>query len=788
MSERQTRSKSGVTPKKPEHLGFVETPTRSTRRRKVDTSDGDTSESSELSPDGSFEVKIPALKKSTGKDAITANGSSNGYTNGKIVDGWAEGKNPKIDYSGQFEFGGSFGASALMIGFPILMYYMWIGTTYYKGKFPTPKDGEGVVDFVRHLGRLTYDGAFPSLKAWAIYWGFFAIEVVFYLYLPGVYAKGKPLPHENGKQLTYYCSGVWSLYATMALAAALHVSGLFPLYTILDEFGPLMSVSIISGVGVSFIAYFSALYRGAQHRMSGYFIYDFFMGAELNPRMFGLLDFKMFFEVRIPWYMLFLLSCAAATRQYEQFGWVSGEVGFLVMAHFLYANACSKGEECIVTTWDMYYEKLGFMLIFWNMAGVPLSYCHCTLYLANNAPSVYKWNRFVLVALYIMYLFVYWVWDTTNSQKNRFRQQERGGFVARKSFPQLPWQTVENPHIIKTSTGDSILVDGWYKYARKIHYTCDLWFAINWGLITGFKSPFPWFYPVFFAAMIAHRAFRDIQKCEAKYGEAWQEYKRQVPYLFIPPYPPDAIQRVLFVASAVHVYQIPPLRSNKGYNASTWTTGPNSSPIFTAQLRILETASPIPGSPDEAPTLRTDILLEDASSGELFAAAPYENVATVEQVLDSSRFFAVRVQGQGGMKATVGVGFEERSEAFDFGMGLLEARKCLGWEGQEKKGVVVERDFSLKEGEMITVNIGGKGRRESKEKDWGKAEAGGFVLPPPPPYPGPAKSGGGLPLITPPPSAQDVRAQRRLSRQKVLPEAGSAAEMGFDDGEFGEFQ
>ena len=34
--------------------------------------------------------------------------------------------------------------------------------------------------------------------------------------------------------------------------------------------------------------------------------------------------------------------------------------------------------------------------------------------------------------------------------------------------------------------------------------------------------------------MITHRAIRDLQRCEAKYGEACQEYKRQVPYLFIP--------------------------------------------------------------------------------------------------------------------------------------------------------------------------------------------------------------------------------------------------------------
>lgn len=112
---------------------------------------------------------------------------------------------------------------------------------------------------------------------------------------------------------------------------------------------------------------------------------------------------------------------------------------------------------------DMYYEKWGFMLIFWNLAGVPLSYCHCTIYLANHDPAEYHWNRFFLAFLYIAYLFVYWVWDTTNSQKNRFRQQERGTMVERNTFPQLPWQTVENPKTLTAADGSKILIDGWCK-------------------------------------------------------------------------------------------------------------------------------------------------------------------------------------------------------------------------------------------------------------------------------------------------------------------------------------
>jgi len=469
-----------------------------------------------------------ASKKANG------HGHANGHAEEKVVDGWRSGMDPKIDYSGKFEFGGSIGTLAMMILFPTLMWYMWIGATYYDGKFPTRSPGQNWREFAEHLFNLAYTGAFPHARAWVIYWSFLIFEGACYCLLPGIWAHGKPLAHNGGKQLKYYCSAYVSFYTTIVLAAGLHFTGVFPLYTIIDEFGPLMSVAICSGFIVSFVAYFSAIARGATHRMTGYPIYDFFMGAELNPRLFGILDFKMFFEVRLPWFILFLLSCGAAARQYEQYGYVSGEVGFLVMAHFLYANACSKGEELIVTTWDMYYEKWGFMLIFWNLAGVPLSYCHCTIYLANQPPSVYRWNPYVLGALYASYLFVYWVWDSCNSQKNRFRSMERGTLVYRNTFPQLPWQTIQNPKKITTATGDAILVDGWYGLARKVHYACDMYFAFCWGLITGFRSPFPWFYPVFFCCMIAHRAARDIERCRAKYGESWREYEKQVPYLFIP--------------------------------------------------------------------------------------------------------------------------------------------------------------------------------------------------------------------------------------------------------------
>ncbi|KAL1957350.1 hypothetical protein VTO42DRAFT_6139 [Malbranchea cinnamomea] len=463
---------------------------------------------------------------------------SNGHARREILDGKSTVDSIQTghDISNQErEFGGAWGVSMMMLGFPLLMYYMYIGAMFYDGQFPTPAADQTIREFLAHLVDLVYTHAFPHTKAWAIYWTFFVLEAIGYLCLPGVYGKGKRIPYLNGGQLDYYCSAVWSWYITIIATLALHFSGLFKLYTLLDEFGPLLSVAICTGFLLSFIFYISAHLRGVTYRMTGNHIYDFFMGAELNPRLFKWLDFKMFFEVRIPWFILFLLTLATALKQFEQFGYVSSNVLFLLLAHFLYGNACAKGEELIITTWDMSDEKLGFMLTFWNLAGVPLTYCHCTLYLANNHPDTYRWNNpWALAAYTALYLFVYWVWDTCNSQKNYFRAQRRGHSVTRKTFPQLPWRHVKNPELIRTESGEEILCSGWYGLARKVHYTCDVFFAVSWGLITGFDSPFPWFYPVFFTVMIIHRARRDIRRCRRRYGAAWAEYERRVPYLLIP--------------------------------------------------------------------------------------------------------------------------------------------------------------------------------------------------------------------------------------------------------------
>ena len=234
-------------------------------------------------------------------------------------------------------------------------------------------------------------------------------------------------------------------------------------------------------------------------------------------------------------------------------------------------------------------------------------------------------------------------------------------------------------------------------------------------------------------------------------------------------------------------------------------------------MRVLETSIPPPAlAPAHSPEkISAEILLEDPATGELFAGAPYTDAKVVESAVDSSRFFAVRVMGEGGRKATLGIGFEERSEAIDFGICLQECRKVLGFEegsqqqgsATAKKGVTKagggavdeaqKKDWSLKEGETIKIDIGRKGRRRDGQVE--DADGSGsshyhqsatdalFSIKPPPSANGDQGSGGGIPVLAPPPSATESRAEKRRSRG-ISPGKVEAKDLGFDDGEFGEFQ
>jgi delta24(24(1))-sterol reductase len=141
---------------------------------------------------------------------------------------------------------------------------------------------------------------------------------------------------------------------------------------------------MIGGDLVSVLVYVSAFVTGNTMRMTGNHIYDFFMGSFLNPAI-GPLDLKMYFfllthlpfdlfpspqydddndmfnrfaEIRVAWVQLFFLTLSAAMKHKQLYGEIGWPLWVMIVAHFLYCNACMKGEECIPTTWDMYVTSI----------------------------------------------------------------------------------------------------------------------------------------------------------------------------------------------------------------------------------------------------------------------------------------------------------------------------------------------------------------------------------------------------------------------------------------------
>ena len=437
----------------------------------------------------------------------------------------------RLDNETLKEFGGSIGVAAIMIGSHAVVYYLWIAWSHYGGSLVYPASFSDVFPFFGRMWDHIATDAAPTWWAVKVYVGFLVMQALLAAFLPGLHIKGLPIPSQNNERLDYNCNGITAWYVTLVVVGVLHFSGVLPLGLISDNFGPLMTVAIISGNVVAIVIYVGAFVSNNTHRMSGSHPYDFFMGAWLNPRI-GRLDIKMWAEIRVAWIMLFLLTLSAAAKQYEMHGAVSTPMWFMVLAHFLYANACMKGEECIPTTWDIFYEKWGWMLIYWNLAGVPFVYCFNAQYIAVQDP--FEHSTLYTLMCFVMLVGAYYVWDTAQSQRNRFRMQMRGTFVKRLAFPQLPWGTLEDPEYMQTAQGNKLLVDGWWRYARKIHYTADILMALSWGLICGFDNFLPYFYVTFFVIMITHRAVRDMERCKRKYGEDWDQYCKKVPHTFVP--------------------------------------------------------------------------------------------------------------------------------------------------------------------------------------------------------------------------------------------------------------
>ncbi|KAK3265817.1 hypothetical protein CYMTET_25531, partial [Cymbomonas tetramitiformis] len=221
------------------------------------------------------------------------------------------------------------------------------------------------------------------------------------------------------------------------------------------------------------------------------------------------------------------------------------------------------------------------------------------------------------------------------------------------------------------------------------------------------------------------------------------------------------------------LYQIPPARTSAGHRAADWNI--EKPPLKTVSIRIVEACNSTSSEGEKC-----SVRLEDQTTGELFAACPvYVDkplISAVEPVLDSSRYFAIRVEeeGKGGQHAYVGIGFAERHSASEFQATLQDyyrraerGRQAERNRAEEQCGdeastgpTVPKVDMAFKPGESIRLSLKG-GSNEASSNASRKlvpslVPGTPFALVPPPSHGAPTKqvtlmadqkNGGALPSV-----------------------------------------
>jgi delta14-sterol reductase len=363
---------------------------------------------------------------------------------------------------------------------------------------------------VASLGDLTIGRVAAGTVAYAAF--FFAMLMAARV-LPGALVQGFPQPDGARKHYVLNGMGLFVLTHMIVIGATL-VFGVSIAPIVTEWFWPLFVGANIFSVAWTVVLYLGGLRRQGDAARSGRgLIHDLWMGVELNPTWRGV-DLKTF-AYQPSLIGLGLLVASFAVAQVELHGTLTPQMALYAGFWWLYLYTHYRDEAGILSMWDIIAEKFGFMLVWGDLVLVPFFYCAAGWVLLDQTEPASWSTLLVLAAVYALGL---WIFRGANKQKHTF-----------KLDPTAPiWG--ERPRLV----GGRLLVSGWWGIGRKINYSSELMVYYAIAATAGFSSVVPFLVPIWLTCLLTHRAWRDEQRCAAKYGPVWDEYCRVARFRMIP--------------------------------------------------------------------------------------------------------------------------------------------------------------------------------------------------------------------------------------------------------------
>ena len=227
-------------------------------------------------------------------------------------------------------------------------------------------------------------GASPSISAAQIYLGWLIFQGVLYQILPGPMSKGQVTP--AGNLLDYRTNGLRAWILTHILFLTLGYLEIIDLAVIAKHWPGLLIAATVYGLSLPVFAQVKAHYAPTHpddRKFSGSFIFDYFVGIELNPRFGQLWDFKLFHNGRPGIIAWTLISISHTAYQYQKLGRVTNSMWLVDLFHFIYVLDFFWNESWYLRTIDMAHDHFGYYLGFGSVVIVPSLYTIQAQYLAR---------------------------------------------------------------------------------------------------------------------------------------------------------------------------------------------------------------------------------------------------------------------------------------------------------------------------------------------------------------------------------------------------------------------
>jgi 7-dehydrocholesterol reductase len=239
-------------------------------------------------------------------------------------------------------------------------------------------------------------------------------------------------------------------------------------------------------------------------------------------------DIKQFTNCRFGMTGGSLSVVSFAFAQQEIYGAADWSIIVSAALLFVYLFKFFVWEEGYMKSMDIQVDRAGYYICWGCLVWVPSVYTSPVMFMVKHPVGL---ELLPALAIFVLGMAAIWTNYWADYQRQVVRSTNGNTTI---------WGKV--PVLIKaTYTTDKgerktnlLLASGFWGIARHFHYVPEILAAFFWSCATGFEYFAPFFYVSFLTILLTHRAFRDDQKCAAKYGESWKEYCKVVPYKIVP--------------------------------------------------------------------------------------------------------------------------------------------------------------------------------------------------------------------------------------------------------------